>query len=174
MANNKTRIVGIDTSFSSPGIAVVDVKNRKPSLIATSHVKTDGKHAKQSKATRSQTIYAWAHLFIREHMPFDVITREDFTGRTSRQNYPVFSAWNSVDRALADFGYVITEKPITPQTVKKTVAGTGRAEKDDVARAVRKLTGYTGDFPTDDTSDAAAIALCWAIQQGVIKSKGSD
>jgi crossover junction endodeoxyribonuclease RuvC len=39
----------------------------------------------------------------------------------------------------------------------------GKAEKHEVETAVRKWTGYTGEFAKDDESDAAAIALAYLI-----------
>jgi crossover junction endodeoxyribonuclease RuvC len=164
------RILAFDTSLSSPGAAVIEVRNGKPRIIALSHVKTDTKH---SHAIRSQTVYAWAHLFIREHMPFDRIVREDFQGRSSVQNYPVFAAWSAIDRALADFGISFTEKPISQSRVKRLVVGKGKAEKDEVAEAVRALTGFRGEFATSDESDAAAVGLAYLINEGLIKRKGS-
>jgi crossover junction endodeoxyribonuclease RuvC len=161
------KVLAFDTSLSSPGAAVIEVRNGKPRIIALSHVKTDTKH---SHAIRSQTVYAWAHLFIREHMPFDAIIREDFQGRSSVQNYPVFAAWAAIDRALADFGLAFTEKPISQSRVKRLVVGKGKAEKDEVAEAVRRLTGYTGEFATSDESDSVAIALAYLISEGLIEN----
>lgn len=169
-----TRILAFDTSLSSPGAAIVEVATGKPRIIAVSHVKTNDK---QTHALRSQIVYSWALLFLDKHIGkrgFDVIVREDFQGRSSVQNHPVFSAWSAVDRALAEFGLKFTAKPISQSRVKLLVTGSGKAEKVDVERAVRELTGYTGEFAADDESDAAAVALAYAIQNGLIKRKGSD
>ena len=164
------RILAFDTSLSSPGACVLEIAAGKPRIIAVSHVKTD---SKQSHALRAELVEAWATMFIAEHVGkgFDVITREDFVGRTSRQNHPVYAAWSSCDRALGKFGLNFTAPPISQSRVKSLVVGSGKAEKADVERAVRELTGYTGEFPTDDCSDAAAIALAYAIEHGLITKK---
>lgn len=165
------RILAFDTSMTRPGVAIVTITRGKPKITAMSYVSTD---SKQPHGLRAEIVESWATLFIAEHVAkgFDVIVREDFTGRTSRQNHPVFSAWGAIDQALNKFGLVFTTPAISPQSVKKTVAGSGKAEKDEVAAAVRKLTGYKGKFAVDDESDAAAIALAYAIQQGFIKEVG--
>ncbi|PJH69379.1 hypothetical protein CVR96_26630, partial [Salmonella enterica subsp. enterica serovar Typhimurium] len=67
-----------------------------------------------------------------------------------------------------DFGLADTEKPITQQSVKKQVVGKGRAEKEEVEEAVRKLTKYKGEFKSSDESDSVAVALCWAIKNGLL------
>jgi crossover junction endodeoxyribonuclease RuvC len=168
-----TRILAFDTSLSSPGAAIVEVSAGKPRIIAVSHVKTD---SKQPHALRAELVEAWATMFIAEHIGrgFDVIIREDFVGRTSKQSHPVHAAWSSCDRALHKFGLNFTAPPISQSRVKSLVTGSGKAEKADVERAVRELTGYTGEFAADDESDACAVALAYAIENGLIKRKGSD
>ena len=165
------RVLSFDISLSSPGVAVVELRGGKAKVISVSHVKTD---AKQPYAVRSRMIESWAHLFIAGHQskskPYDVVVRERYAGKFGL--LAMFSAHAAVDRALFDYGLaelLDTEKPIPQQTVKKQVVGKGRAEKSEVENAVRQLTDYLGEFKTDDTSDAVAIALCWAIQNGRIE-----
>ena len=49
-------------------------------------------------------------------------------------------------------------------TIKKTVTGSGKAEKEQVARMVRTLLGLEGEAPADQT-DALAIALTHLVHQ---------
>lgn len=167
------KILGVDTSLSSPAAAIIEFKNGKAKLLAVSHVKTN---SKQPPHLRGQLVYAWFLSFLAQHgTTYDAIIREDFTGKTSLTNAPVFNAWAATDRALADHGLIFTKwqeprkKPsygVSPTRVKKLVTGNGSADKDEVAEAVRALTGYKGEFATDDESDAAAIALSYLIQKG--------
>jgi crossover junction endodeoxyribonuclease RuvC len=178
-----TRILAFDTSLSSPGAAIVEVSAGQPRIVALSHVKTD---SKQPHTFRAELVEAWATMFIAEHIGkgFDVCIREDFNGQSSTQNYPVFAAWSSIERACERFGLTFvkwtevtksgrkkTSLGPSPTKVKLIVCGSGKAEKDEVEQAVRELTGYTGEFAADDESDAAAIALAYAIQNGLIKRK---
>lgn len=166
------RVLSFDLSIARPGVALVEIKDGKAKVIAVSNVKTD---AKQPYAVRGKSIESWAHLFIAENFRkgrkqgFDVIVRESYAGRFG--HHPIFSAWAAVDRALNDFGLADTTKPIAQQSVKKVVVGKGRAEKEEVAEAVRRLTGYSGDFASSDESDAVAIALAYAIQNGLIEKE---
>lgn len=166
------RILAFDTSMSSPGVALIELRKGKSAIasaqiIDLSNVKTD---AKQSHGLRAEIIEAWATMFIAKHATkgFDAIVREDFQGRSSMQNHPVFSAWGACDKALHKFGLNFTAKSISQSAVKKAVVGVGKAEKHEVEAAVRKLTGYTGEFACDDESDAAAIALAYLINEGLI------
>jgi crossover junction endodeoxyribonuclease RuvC len=161
------RILAYDTSISSPGVALIEVKAGKPVIIDYAHVKTTTEH---SHAVRSEIIYAWSTMFLTKHRKkgFDVIIREDFQGRSSMQNHPVFSAWAAVDRSLENFGLSFTVKPISQSAMKKHTVGKGTATKEEIEEAVRNITGFTGDFAANDESDAVAIGLAYLIREGVI------
>jgi len=180
------RVLSWDTSLSLPGAAIIEVKNGKPRITALSHVKTDSKT--QSHGLRADIVESWATLFVAGHIGkngFDVVIREDFHGQSSTQNYPVFAAWSGVERGCDKFRLTFTKWEETgksgrkktllgiPQSkVKLLVVGKGKAEKTEVEEAVRRWTGYTGEFATFDESDAAAIGLAYLIREGLIKTEG--
>jgi crossover junction endodeoxyribonuclease RuvC len=159
------RILAFDISLSSPGVAVVDVINGKPKVVGVGDVKTS---TNDSYAIRTKHIESYMHLFIRKHAPYDAIVREGLNHKMPNIQYAIFSAWNAIDRALKDFGLAVTEPAIGQSAVKKAVVGVGKAEKHQVAEAVRKWTGYKGEFESDDQSDAVAIALAYGIQAKLI------
>lgn len=177
------RVLSFDTSMTQPGVAILEVNAKgKPSIIDMSYVTTDAKT--QTHGLRAEIIESWATLFIAKHAKkgFDHITREDFHGQSSSQNYPVMAAWSGCERAVEKFGlrfnkYTYTQKNGRKKTmlgvpqsqVKLLVAGSGKAEKPELAEAVRKWTSYRGEFAVDDESDAAAIALAYLINNGIIK-----
>lgn len=176
------RVLAFDTSMSAPGVAIIEVKKRKATVIALSHTTTDSKS--QSHALRAEIIEAWATMFLAQHAkkPFDIVIREDFNGMSSAQNYPVLAAWSGIERACEKFhvgpfvkwveihknGRKKTMFGPSPSKVKLIVAGSGKAEKHEVEKAVRKWTGYTGEFAKDDESDAVAIGLAYLIEEGLI------
>ena len=180
--SKQTRILAFDISLTCPGAAVIEIKNGKPRLETVSHVKTS---ANDTHALRADIVESWATLFIVQHIgnrSFDYVVREDFHGRSSTQNYPVFAAWSGVERAVHKFGLTIdkyvthtkagrkkTQLGMSQSRIKNVVTGKGNADKPEVEQAVRDLTGYAGEFATDDESDAAAVGLGWAIEHGLIK-----
>ena len=160
-------MLSFDTSMTAPGIALLEAKKGRAKVIDVSHVKTT---TDQTHGLRAEIVEAWAVSFIHKHgAKFDVIVREDFVARTSKQGHPVYSAWGACDRALNKFGLNFTTPAISQSAVKKAVVGVGKAEKHEVEAAVRKWTGYTGEFAKDDESDACAIALAYLIREGLIK-----
>jgi crossover junction endodeoxyribonuclease RuvC len=176
-----TRILAFDTSLGAPGVAIVEFKKGKAKIIDKSHIKTDGK---QPLTLRAEVVEAWATLFIARHVKkdFTFVYREDFHGMSSKQNYPVFSAWAATERAVHKHDYEFdtfvyfdkkgkrkTGHGISQSRAKSLVVGKGnKVSKDETEEAVRKITGYTGEFAKDDESDACCIALACGIQLGLI------
>lgn len=177
-----TRVLAFDTSMTQPGVAILEVKRGKPSIVDMSYITTDAKT--QTHGLRADLIESWATLFIAKHAKkgFDFVTREDFQGQSSTQNYPVMAAWSGCERAVEKFGFKFdkftytlkngrkkTALGIGQSQVKLLVVGIGKADKSEVAQAVREWTGYDGEFAVDDMSDAAAIGLAYLINEGIIK-----
>ena len=169
------RILSFDIS-ASPGVAVIDIKNKKPKLIAVDHVITD------SSATDSQRyeyVRSLATRFAYEYRLFDAIVREKFIkGGSKRSTQLVFGAWSSIDMALGQFGYSVNDKDeIVASSVKKTIGGKGGASKEEVAAGVIDILGedvepllYTEKGRLiDDRADAIAIGLTYANKKGLIR-----
>jgi crossover junction endodeoxyribonuclease RuvC len=169
------RILGIDTSYASPGMAVIEIKKGIPKLVAASHVKTDGKYAKLGHEARNAMIRSWTILFCREHYPFDIVVREKFNSQSVDITRKVFGAWREMDSALATLGYHETPETATPGQWMKVVVGKGKPSKEEIEAAVKKYVGdvefaTSGKGGTYDESDAAGLALWWAIKEGLIKT----
>jgi crossover junction endodeoxyribonuclease RuvC len=76
----------------------------------------------------------------------------------------IFRVVGVSDLALAKEGYTKIVD-LSPTTVKKAVAGNGKADKKQVAQAVETFIGEY-QFKNDDESDAVAVALAYLIQEG--------
>lgn len=53
---------------------------------------------------------------------------------------------------------------ISPAEVKKTIAGHGRAEKEQVSLALKALLGFDRGHLPHDATDALAISLCFGLR----------
>lgn len=165
-----SRYLGLDISLSSPGFAVIDVRNRKPTSITARHVATS---AKQPDGLRFSVIESFTTVIAAEYMPksgYAGIIREDYKRPASkRQGQALYGAWAAVDSGLNRLGLVVTDE-INDSTVKRLIGGRGKADKDEVEVGVRRLLRLPADyvFATDDESDAAAIVLAWLIERGEI------
>ncbi|MCD9024349.1 crossover junction endodeoxyribonuclease RuvC [Cohnella silvisoli] len=155
----------------SPGVAAIEVRNRQPFLVAASSV---GTSIVDNDAVRSLTVESFIAQFIYMHRPFNLVLREDFTsGKNKRATQTIFSAWAAADRALHTYGYRVEDvKPaLAPTSVKKLVTGNGRAEKPQVAEAVRRILRLGDDYNWAagyDDSDACAVVLAYLIREELI------
>jgi len=175
------RILSFDIS-ASPGVALLEIKDDKPKLIAVDNLETS---ADLTDAQRFDLIQAFVTDFIYRHGydNIDAIVREKFIkGGSKRGTQLVFGAWASVDRALATYGYAIEEKDeIVASRVKKYIGGKGDANKNEVAAGVIKRLGddvkpllYTERGRLlDDRADAIAIGLAWAIDNKYLKEESN-
>ena len=170
------RILSFDIS-ANPGVALIEVKKGKPTLLAVYHLETDAKH---TDSQRYAIIEAWATQFIYDNKATDAqVIREKFIkGGSKRATQLVFGAWSSIDRALMTFGMTAEGKnEIVASRVKKYVGGKGGAKKDEVADGVIRMIGedvrpllFTERGKLlDDRADAIAIGLAWAIENKLIK-----
>ena len=71
-----------------------------------------------------------------------------------------------VDYLVLDMGHGEFDK-IPPKMVKKLVAGSSVAEKEDVAKALPNFVGEQ-DYACDDESDAVAVGIAWLIQNNFL------
>lgn len=171
------RILSFDIS-ASPGVALLEIKNGKPQLIAVDHLETD---SKLTDAQRFHLVEAFVINFVYKHVDkngVQAIVREKFhRGGSKRGTQLVFGAWASVDNALAVYGLTIPdENEIVASTVKRLIGGKGDASKEEVAEGVIARLGeeVRPQFFTergrllDDRADAVAIGLAYAIRKGLI------
>jgi crossover junction endodeoxyribonuclease RuvC len=83
-----------------------------------------------------------------------------FHGMNVRSLIVLAQARGALLAALAGQGVEIRE--YSPAEVKSAVTGSGRAEKDQVARMVRLLLSSPGQGWASDATDALALAICCA------------
>lgn len=62
---------------------------------------------------------------------------------------------------------------IPPKQVKKLVAGSSTAEKEEVAAALEQFVGKR-EYACDDESDAVAVGIAWLIQNNFLDSPYAD
>jgi len=159
---------GWDISLSSTGIAVIEVKNKLPILKAVTHIPTK---SSESLGLRYEVIAAEAFLFLRKYGPIDHFSREKFSSPNPAVSQKVFGAWSQVDRAMSRLGYSNgCNYEVNATRLKRLLTGNGKASKQDVERAVRKILSLPSDFvfKTDDESDAVAVILCHFIEEGIV------
>lgn len=158
-------ILAMDLSLSSPAFAVIEKKPRSLKVLHLSSIKTN---AKKSHGFRLFQIYNHLEEIFKEYGDRieDVVSEKGFSrhARTTQILYMV----HGVCRMLTYMnGHEVAE--VSPTTVKKHVAGNGKAKKPELADAVRGFFKDELTFKNDDESDAVSVGVTFLIQKGVLK-----
>ena len=155
----------MDLSLNGPGFAVLAVTDGGfPVLLEKSHLKPKGTTHGRKLGQISEEIDRYLCEYSPEH-----IVREKGFSRFAATTQALYKTVGVSDL----YAYMRMEKTvheIAPTSVKKIVAGNGKASKDDVQEAViRRLQIDKPDFfANDDESDACAVGVAYFIQKGLV------
>ncbi|MDF1565555.1 MAG: crossover junction endodeoxyribonuclease RuvC [Deltaproteobacteria bacterium] len=146
------KVLGIDPGTRACGWGVVASHRRRLEPVAHGVIRLEGELAPRLAAL-------WEALVeVLEAQQPDLVAVEGlFTQSNARSALTLGHARGVVLAAVARAGLPVQE--YAPATVKRTVAGSGRADKDAVQTMVKSLLGLSGRLPPD-ASDALAIAVC--------------
>jgi crossover junction endodeoxyribonuclease RuvC len=148
-------VLGIDPGLANTGYGVV--ARRRGRLVAL-----DGGVIETAAGIPAEARLAELHIALRalidEHAP-DAMALEDlYFGQNVRSAFAVGQARGVAMLAAGQSG--IGCSAYTPQQVKASVCGSGRAEKEQVSRMVTVLLGLLEEPRADHASDALAVAIC--------------
>lgn len=142
---------------------MIEVRNRQPYLVTVAHARTN---PKQTHGQRLAQIDGVITQTYERYQPFTAVIRERGFSAHAATTQALFKVVGVSELNLRDHRIV----EIPPTTVKKTLTGSGKADKAEVAEAVRKMLclpdGYA--FATDDESDACAVILAYLIANSEI------
>ncbi|MDP6934901.1 MAG: crossover junction endodeoxyribonuclease RuvC [Myxococcota bacterium] len=151
-------IFGIDPGSNATGFAVVSRSRGRYRLHHHGVVRT---RSSQPVPERLAIIHAGLAEALAQSCPDQVAIEAIFRYRSSESALRLGQARGVALLAAAQQDLQVHE--YNPMTVKKTIAGHGRADKGQVARLVSVLLGLDKALPSD-ASDAAAIAMTHLVQ----------
>lgn len=157
----KIRILGVDTSLRSSGVAVVEVFGQNMRALAYGRV--HNKPAMAHSACLAE-IQRQIDALITEFEPDEVAIEGAFFAKNVKTAMILGQARGVVLAGCSLRGLPVFE--YSPRSVKLAVVGVGSAQKDQVAKMVMRLLGLS-EQPQEDAADALAIAICHAHQRGV-------
>ncbi|HEX4466250.1 MAG TPA: crossover junction endodeoxyribonuclease RuvC [Solirubrobacteraceae bacterium] len=150
-------VLGIDPGLANTGYGVV--ARRDGRLVAL-----DGGVITTAPGVAHELRLAEIHTAVDglmgEHEPDAVALEQLYFGQNARTAFAVGQARGVVMLAAGQHGVACSD--YTPQQVKGAVCGSGRAEKDQVARMVQALLGLPAEELPDHATDALAVAVCHA------------
>lgn len=157
------RILGIDPGTLRCGYGMVEVSEvraiAKPRYVECGVIELCGK---LSLAERLRLLAADLRELLAELRPDEVSLEAAFHGVNAQSALRLGHARGVIMLLVAEAGLPLGEYP--PATVKRSVAGHGRAGKEEVQRVVTWLCALKR-APRTDAADALAIALCHAFHR---------
>lgn len=148
-------MLGIDPGFANTGYGVVEARAGRLSVCGAGTITTA---PGQPLAERLAALFRDVDALLAEYRPSAVALEELYFGQNASSAMVVGQARGVVLAAAGLRGVPATG--FTPQQVKQAVCGSGRADKDQVARMVRSRLGLADGRMPDHASDALAVALC--------------
>ena len=150
-------VLGIDPGTANTGYGVVARRRGRLVALDGGCVETP---VGQPLERRLATIFTRMEELLDEHAPDAMAIEELFFGANTTSALAVGQARGVVMLAAGRRG--IPCAGYTPQQVKGSVCGTGRAAKDQVQRMVQTLLALPEPPRPDHAADALAVAICHA------------
>jgi crossover junction endodeoxyribonuclease RuvC len=146
------KILGIDPGTTRIGYGLIE-KARGVRLVECGLISGEGKLRDERLLILERELSA----LMRRTRPDFVSLEKLFFTNNRRTAMSVSEARGVIILAIGKFGVPILE--FTPSDIKAVVAGNGRADKQEVGRAVCYTLGVSSIPGPDDVSDALAVAL---------------
>ncbi len=154
------RLLGLDPGLRQTGWGIVDHDGFRLRYVACGTVRPN---PQTPIATRLADLYEALADVISNWQPQSAAVEETFVNKNASSTLKLGLARGVVLLVPALSGLDVVE--YHNRSVKRTVVGTGRAAKEQIAMMVRKLLPGC-DPDSDDAADALAVAICHAHHQG--------
>jgi crossover junction endodeoxyribonuclease RuvC len=161
------RIIGIDPGLRSTGWGVIQSVGQDITYIGSGRIRADDKN---DMAVRLRAIYEGLAAIIKAYEPSEAAVEETFVNRDPQSALKLGQARAIALVVPALFGLTVAE--YAANLVKKTLAGTGHAEKSQIALMVGILLPGSGK-PSADAADALALAITHARVRAWRENLGS-
>lgn len=152
------RVLGIDCGTDRTGFGIIDSDGREHRLVIYGVIRTS---ARDELPARLLSISARLSEVMEERRPDTVAIEDVFTGVNIRSTIKLAHV-----RGVAMLAAAARQLPVgeySPLSVKSSVVGYGRAEKQQVQMMVRSILKLDAEVESADAADALAVAICHAV-----------
>jgi crossover junction endodeoxyribonuclease RuvC len=162
--------MGIDCGGEYTGYGVVEMDSRGVLLCLTcGAIKLS---PREPLARRLSRIYNGLGVLIGEHRPDEVAIEGIFYALNVKSALKLGQVRGVAMLAAASAGLEVAE--YSPLTIKSSVVGYGRAEKQQVQQMVTRLLKLSEAPEPMDASDALAIAICHLHTAGTLQRQKTE
>jgi len=152
------RVLGLDPGSRHTGWGVIERRGAALRAIAWGRLSP---RAELPLAERLRDIVIGLESLLAEHHPQRVAIERVFHGANTRSLIVLAEARGALLATIARGNLELVE--LSPAAVKSAAAGSGRADKAQVARMVALQLGVAVDHLPSDTTDALAIAIAGSL-----------
>lgn len=163
----KVRIIGIDPGLRRCGWGVIDSTGNRLSYVACGTLTPP---VELELPNRLVELHRGIIELIERFRPDEAAVEETFVSAGARSALQLGQARGVVLMTPASMGLPVGE--YAANLIKKSVVGSGHAEKGQV-QAMIKILLPTAEFKGADAADALAIAICHAHHRGMRKLMAS-
>jgi crossover junction endodeoxyribonuclease RuvC len=160
-----TTVLGLDPGSRTAGYAFIRARVSEPRLPRDFAVLDAGvlrADADLPISTRIALMHDAIHGLMDQHRPAVLVLEKAFVDKNVSTALKLGEVRGAFIAAAGRLGIRVEE--ITPAEVKKTIAGTGAAAKEQVSLALRALMGFDRGASPHDVTDALAISLCYGLK----------
>tara|TARA_B100000676_G_C18085933_1_gene855052 strand:+ start:1220 stop:1732 length:513 start_codon:yes stop_codon:yes gene_type:complete len=150
------RVLGLDPGLQHTGWGVIDVEGNSLRHVANGVISPS---PKLSMAERLTTIFDGVCIILADHQPDAAAIEETFVNKNPDSTLKLGLARGAGLVAAASTGLPVAE--YAARLVKKTVVGTGKADKQQIAVMIAILLPGA-KVNNADAADALAVAICHA------------
>jgi len=161
MKTKLIRIIGIDPGLRRTGWGVIESDGVRLSYVASGHVCST---QSEDLAFRLREIFEGLSGVLASFHPQEAAVEETFVNENAKATLKLGQARGIAMLAPSMRGIRVAE--YTPNLIKKTVVGSGHAEK----KQIQVMIGFLlprAKFDSPDEADALAIAICHANHRGI-------
>lgn len=159
------RVIGIDPGLAKTGFAVVEPLEKGGRVCHCGNINTNPGHSIEE---RLSTIYRELSGVLLRWTPDLMVMEDVFVVKQFPMAALQLGEVRGVIRLTAkNMGVSISE--IKPTEVKSALTGSGRADKAQIKRAVRRILQIEDPITSDHVSDAMALALTGLTRSGLFR-----
>lgn len=159
---HRHRALGIDPGLAETGYAVIGTFAKGGEMCNWGSLKTS---ARLSVPARLKIIYSGIDEIVKNWKPAILVVEDVFVlDKFPKAAIHLGEVKGVIYLAAQDNNIEVIE--IRTTELKRSITGNGRATKDQVSRAVKRVLGMKEEIKPDHASDAAALALVGLSRKG--------
>ncbi|WP_310618881.1 crossover junction endodeoxyribonuclease RuvC [Flexibacterium corallicola] len=154
------RILGVDPGLRFTGWGLIEAQGNRLGFVGSGTITSNSNY---DLASRLKQLYDGLYQVIERNAPHEAAVENTFVNKDASATLKLGQARGIALLVPALHNLKIAE--YAPNLVKKTVVGSGHADKEQIRMMVKVLMPKA-TFNSDDAADALAIAVCHAQHRG--------